>query len=298
VDTPDGIVAAGGTDAAGAIDEDVALVRYGPTGAPQRLVTQDIAGRDDQANAVAFHDGKLVVAGFAQTSPIDTDFLVARYNTDGTPDHSFGGGDGIVTTDLGSQSDDARALAIQPDGTIVVVGTSGEQIALARYTDTGDFIGKTLTNLGDLAEDVALTSDGHILVAGSTIGAKLDRDFLLLRYSAQGVLDTTFGDHGAVVTDFGHGTDMAHALTIDAQGRIIVAGRAASGTIFDFGLARYHPDGTLDTSFDGDGLMTVDFNGFGDEAEDVALDSAGRIVAAGYTLAPGGNQFALLRALP
>jgi Domain of unknown function (DUF5122) beta-propeller len=58
----------------------------------------------------------------------------------------------------------------------------------------------------------------------------------------------------------------------------------AYGTVFDFGLARYHPDGTLDTSFGSGGLMSV--------------DSAGRIVAAGYTLAPGGNQFALLRILP
>ena len=55
---------------------------------------------------------------------------------------------------------------------------------------------------------------------------------------------------------------------------------------------------TLDTTFGSDGLMSVDFRGFGDEAEDVALDSAGRIVAAGYTLAPGGDQFALLRVLP
>jgi hypothetical protein len=91
---------------------------------------------------------------------------------------------------------------------------------------------------------------------------------------------------------------MAHALVVDGQGRIVVAGRAASATVFDFGLARYLPGGALDTSFDGDGLLTSDFHGFGDEAEDVALDAAGRIVAAGYTLAPGGDEFALLRALP
>jgi uncharacterized delta-60 repeat protein len=300
VSTPDGVVAAGGTDAAGLINEDMALVRYGPTGTPQRLVTQDIAGRADQANAVAFHDGELVVAGFALTSPIDSDFVLARYNADGTPDHSFGGGDGIVTTDLGTQSDDARALAIEADGTIVVAGTAGDDVALARYSATGDFLGKTITNLGfdELAEDVALTPDGSIVVAGSTVGAHADRDFLLLRYSSAGVLDRAFGDHGVVTTDFGHGADMAHALAVDGQGRIVVAGRAASGTVFDVGLARYLPGGALDTSFDGDGLLTADFHGSGDEAEDVALDAAGRIVAAGYTLGPGGNEFALLRALP
>jgi uncharacterized delta-60 repeat protein len=306
VSTPDGVVAVGSTDVAGAVNSDFALVRYGSGSTPDPrfdgdgIVTTDIAGRGDQANAVVLEDGKILVAGSAFTSPIDKDFALARYNTDGTLDHSFGGGDGIVTTNLGTQSDQANAVAIAPDGTIVVAGAAGEDVALARYMPSGDLIGTTVTDLGfdDVAEGVAITADGHILLAGSTLGAKLDHDFLLLRYDAHGVVDSTFGDHGVVKTDFGHGDDLAHALVLDAQGRIVVAGRAASGTVFDFGLARYHPDGTLDTSFGSGGLMSVDFNGLGDEAEDVALDSAGRIVAAGYTLAPGGNEFALLRALP
>ena len=306
VATPDGIVAVGSTDAAGILNSDFALVRYGAGGKPDPrfdgdgIVTTDIAGRGDQANAAVLDDGKILVAGSAFTSPIDKDFALVRYNTDGTLDHSFGGGDGIVTTNLGTQSDQANAVAIAPDGTIVVAGAAGEDVALARYMPSGDLIGTTVTDLGfdDVAEGVAITSDGHILLAGSTLGAKLDHDFLLLRYDAHGVLDSTFGSHGVIKTDFGHGDDLAHALVLDAQGRIVVAGRAASGTVFDFGLARYNPDGTLDTSFGTGGLMSVDFHGFGDEAEDVALDSAGRIVAAGYTLAPGGNEFALLRVLP
>ncbi len=302
--TPDGgIVAVGATDAAGPINQDFAVVRYGAGGTPVAggIVTTDFAGRGDIANAVAVRDGKILVVGSAQTSAIDSDFALARYNAaDGTLDRSFGGGDGKVTTDLGTQSDAARAVAIEPDGTIVVAGAAGEDVGLAWYTPAGDLIGKTITDLGfdDIAEDVALTPGGEILLAGSTLGAKLDHDFLLLRYHSDGKLDTTFGDHGAVRTDFGHGDDFARALVVDAQGRIVLAGRAASGPTFDFGLARYHPDGTLDTSFDGDGLLTADFHGRGDEAEDVALDSAGRIVAAGYTLNTGGNEFALIRAVP
>jgi len=306
VATPDGIVAVGSTDAAGILNSDFALVRYGSGGMPDPrfdgdgIVMTDIAGGGDQANAVVLDDGKILVAGSAFTSPIDKDFALARYNMDGTLDHSFGGGDGIVTTNLGTQSDQANALAIAPDGTIVVAGAAGEDVGLARYTPSGDLIGTTVTDLGfdDVAEGVAITPGSDILLAGSTLGAKLDHDFLLLRYDAHGVLDSTFGDHGVVKTDFGHGDDFARALVLDAQGRIVVAGRAASGTVFDFGLARYRPGGSLDTSFGSGGLMSVDFHGFGDEAEDVALDSAGRIVAAGYTLAPGGDQFALLRALP
>ena len=101
-------------------------------------MTTDFFGGGDIANAVAVQpDGKIVVAGFANdASNSDSDFALARYNPDGTLDTSFGSA-GIVTTDLGTQSDDARALAIQPDGRIVVAGTAGEDIALVRYLPDG-----------------------------------------------------------------------------------------------------------------------------------------------------------------
>ena len=292
VATPDGIVAVGSTDAAGILNSDFALVRYASGGTPDPcfdgdgIVTTDIAGRADQANAVVLDDGKILVAGSTFTSPIDKDFALARCNTDGTLDHTFGGGDGIVTTNLGTQSDQANALAIAPDGTVVAAGAAGEDVGLARYMPSGDLMGTTVTDLGfdDVAEGVAITPGGDILLAGSTLGTKLDHDFLLLRYDAHGVLDSTFGDHGLVKTDFGHGDDFAHALVLDAQGRIVVAGRAASGTVFDFGLARYHPGGTLDTSFDSGGLMSVDFprlrrRGRGRRARPRRPDRRGRLHA-------------------
>jgi uncharacterized delta-60 repeat protein len=147
-------------------------VRYLPDGTSDLafdgdgIVTTDIFGKGDQANAVAVQpDGKIVVAGFAtHATGIDSDFALARYNPDGTLDTSFDG-DGIVTTDLGTQSDDARALVIQPDGRIVVAGTAGEDIALARYMPEGKLDtsfgngGTKITNLGfeDVATGVALT---------------------------------------------------------------------------------------------------------------------------------------------
>ena len=120
-------------------------MRYLPDGTPDPgfgsggIITTDVlAGHGAQANAVAVQpDGKIVVAGLAPAPPrIDSDFALARYNADGTPDTSFGT-DGIVTTDLGTRADDARALAIQPDGRIVVAGIAGDDIALARYTADG-----------------------------------------------------------------------------------------------------------------------------------------------------------------
>lgn len=311
---PDGgIIAVGRTDAAGILNSDFGLVRYNPDGTPNTsfdtdgIVTTDFFGRGDQANAVAVQpDGKIVVAGFAtHATGIDSDFALARYNPDGSLDTSFDG-DGIVTTDLGTQSDDARALVIQPDGRIVVVGTAGEDIALARYTPDGKLDtsfgagGFKITDLGfeDVATGVALTPDGKIVIAGHTIGATLNNDFLLARYDAAGTLDTTFGSRGTVTTDVGGGADFAENLTVDVQGRIILVGRATSPTILDMALVRYTPDGTPDTSFDSDGILTVDFHGRGDFGQDVAIDSSGKIVAAGYTANGGDTEFALTRINP
>jgi uncharacterized delta-60 repeat protein len=314
--TPDGgVVVVGRTDAAGLANIDFGVVRYGPDGTPDGgfgsggIVKTDILGGGDQANAVAVQpDGKIVVAGFATRSGIDGDFAVVRYNANGTPDQSFGTA-GIVTTDLGTRSDDARAIAIQPDGKIVVAGSAGDNgddIALVRYLSDGHpdmsfgQAGIRITDLGsdDVANGVALTASGQILVAGYTLGPKINRDFLLARYTADGTLDASFGDHGAVKTDVGGGDDFAENLVVDASGRVVVVGRATSATILDMALVRYLPGGGLDTSFDGDGILAADFHGRGEFGQDVAIDAAGRIVAAGYTANGPDTEFALLRANP
>jgi uncharacterized delta-60 repeat protein len=311
--TPDGgIVAVGRTDAAGVQKADFGIVRYRPDGTTDPgfgtggIVTTDVLGAGDQANAVAVQpDGKIVVAGFATRAGIDGDFALVRYNADGSLDASFGA-NGVVTTDLGTSGDDARAIVIQPDGRIVVAGTADEDVALARYLPDGTLDssfghgGSTITDFGseDVAGGVALTPAGEIVIAGFTLGAGINRDFLVARYDADGGLDTTFGDHGSVKTDIGGGDDFAENLAVDAQGRIVLVGRATSSTILDMALVRYHPDGTLDTGFDGDGILTADFHGRGEFGQDVTLDANGRIVAAGYTANGSDIEFALMRATP
>ncbi len=310
---PDGgIVAVGETDAAGIQKQQFALVRYTANGTLNTSfgtggkVTTNFTGRGDVANAVAVQgDGKIVVAGFAFIAGIDSDFALARYNADGTLDTSFGTG-GKVTTDLGTRSDDARAIVIQPDGAIVVTGTAGDNVALARYTADGKLDpafgsgGTTVSNVGpsSVATGVALTANGQILVAGYTVGAQSNRDFLLARYRVDGTLDTTFGSGGHVTTDLGSGDDFAENILVDAHGRIILVGRATSSTILDMALVRYTANGTPDASFDGDGILTVDFHGLGEFGQDVELDATGRIVAAGYTANGADTQFALLRVSP
>jgi uncharacterized delta-60 repeat protein len=307
-----GFVAAGRTDAKGLANIDFGVVRYTAAGAPDAgfgsggIVKTDISGRGDQANAVAVQpDGRIVVAGFATDDVIDGDFALARYNPDGTLDTTFGG-DGIVITDFGTHDDAARALALQPDGRIIAAGSAGEKVALARYLADGRLdpsfgnAGSSVADLGPgaAANGVALTPSGQILLAGSSVGPALNRDFMLARFRDDGVLDSTFGRAGAVVTDLGHGDDFAESLAVDSQRVITLAGRTTSPTIFDAALVRYRPDGTLDTAFDADGILTADFHGGADFAQDLALDAAGRVVAAGTTVDGTEFEFALMRANP
>jgi uncharacterized delta-60 repeat protein len=283
----------GGIVAVGDSGNQFAVARFGPDGAPAGTARTPILDGGDLANAVAVQpDGKVVVAGYATRNGIDSDFALARYDADGTLDDGFGD-HGIVTTDLGTRSDDARALVLQPGGGIVVAGSAGEDVALARYSATGDFLGSTISDFGsdDVANGVALAPGGDILIAGYTLGPAIDRDFLLARYSAAGVLAQT------VKTDLG-GDDFAENLLVDGDGRIVVAGHSASATIIDMALARYQPDGTPDPTFADHGILEADFHGRGDLGMDLALDAAGRIVEAGYTANGSDLEFALLRARP
>jgi uncharacterized delta-60 repeat protein len=294
-------------DPAGLNNFDFGLVRYSADGHPVKsfdadgIVTTDIAGRGNGANAVAVQpDGKIVVAGFAlPNNVIDFDFALARYNLDGTLDKSFGG-DGIVTTDLGGQQDDALAVAIQSDGKIVAAGDTDKGVAVARYLPNGNpdvtfnGTGAVVQDLGMEAHGVAVTPGGNVLVAGSGFGPNLTSDVRVASFAANGKLNLGFGQLGVADTDLSHGFDAADDLVVDSSGRIVVVGRATSATVTDMALVRYTPDGKLDTGFGTGGFLTSDFHGTGDFGHDLAIDSHGRIVAAGTT----GESFALMRVNP
>jgi uncharacterized delta-60 repeat protein len=309
-----GIITAGRVAVGGGID--FALTRHDADGKLDTgfgdggIVTTDFAGQVDQANSVAVQpDGKIVVAGFAATGALlnaNDDIALARYNSDGTLDTSFGTG-GMVITDLGTKTELGRAVVIQPsDGKIVVAGTVDSDVVLVRYTPDGDVdtafgqSGVTITDLGndDFANGVALTADGQVLVAGHTLGSGGNLDFALARYRADGALDQSFGTDGIVKTDIGGGDDFAEGLTVDTDGRIVVVGRATSSTILDMAVARYHGDGTLDTGFGDNGRITADFHGKGEFGQDVAIQADGKIVAAGYTANGLDTEFALMRINP
>jgi uncharacterized delta-60 repeat protein len=265
---------------------------------------------NDQAQAVAIQsDGKIVIVG--STANPGTDFGVIRYNADGSLDTSFGKG-GKVSTDFAGGMDVARAVVIQADGKIVVVGsafagsTTGTDFGVVRYNADGSLDttfgngGKVTTsftsNLFDSAQSVVLQSDGRILVGGYSRGAGTNMDdFAVVRYNTDGSLDTSFGTGGKVTTNFGAGaTDDAYAMALQSDGRIVLAGTSNLNGNYDFALARYNTDGSLDSSFGTAGLLHTDFAGANDNAQAVVLQSDGKIVAAGYATS-GLQGFALAR---
>jgi uncharacterized delta-60 repeat protein len=298
--------------AAGVTGGDFALARYNVDGSLDTTfgtggtVTTDFAGNVDIANALIVQaDSKLVAAGSTEFTAVD--FAVARYNPDGTLDTSFGTG-GQVVTDVDG-TDRAYALALQ-GGKLVAgglsfsatTGTIGD-FGLVRYNVDGSLDttfgtgGKVTTDFAGRTDwAFALAVQGGKLVAAGRAGFEGNDDFGLVRYNVDGSLDTTFGTGGKVTTDFarsGGSFDEARALVV--QGRTLVAAGFV-GPFFDFGLARYRADGTLDRSFGSGGKVTTDFAGQTDEAFGLAVQADGRLVAAGFMLSEFGEMdFALAR---
>lgn len=146
--------------------------------------------------------------------------------------------------------------------------------------------GKVVTNFNlpaSGASAVAIQSDGKIVAAGFTFDENANIDFGAARYLPDGTLDSTFDTDGRVTTDFFGFFDLANALAIQPDGKIVLAGSAFNGVRNDFALVRYNPDGSLDSSFDGDGRLTTDFTGGGDIAYGVVIQPDGRIVVAGVS---------------
>jgi uncharacterized delta-60 repeat protein len=256
-------------------------------------------GNDDTAAAVALQpDGKIVVVG---TSALGGSVMVvARYNPDGSIDPTFGTGG---RTPISFQTlNPAAAVALQPDGKIVVVGSTGpnasaSDVAVARLNTDGS-LDTTFNTTGkqtidftnnDQGTGVAVRPDGSILVVGTD-----GTDFVAAQLTSTGALDTNFNTTGKATYDFG-GTDAASAVALLPDGRAVLAGSttAGGGVVDNFAVLRITATGAADTTFNGTGKATVQF-GFDDHATSVALQSDGKVVVGGYA---GGSSddFAVAR---
>ena len=281
---PDGRIVVAGFTASG----DVAVTRLRPDGSDDpafggiRLI--DFGGFD-LAQAMALQpDGKIVVAGRTGGSA-----TVARLNPDGSPDMGFGSA-GKRTIDYGGPSDGAEAVAVQPDGKIVLAGGGGADRAIVvtrlSGTDGADDQGfgaggtrRVDVVLGpEEARALALEPDGGIVVAGLTLaGPGLEPDDIAIaRLSAGGTPDTGFGAGGTRTIPGGRAS--AEALALQPDGRIVLVGTASD----QFLVQRLRRDGSDDPSLAGGGSTVVSFGStVADRADAVALQRDGKIVAVG-----------------
>jgi uncharacterized delta-60 repeat protein len=253
---------------------------------------------------VAFSAAASLLAGHSTNAAS----IRATASKPGSLDLTFSG-DGRVITDFGAY-DVGKGVLIQRDGAIVVVGETQSQvntnIAIVRYKANGDLDstfgtgGKILADFSSRGEAGVLQPDGKIVVAGQMTGPDATGDFGLVRYEANGSPDASFDGDGKVATDFASGFDWAFAVALQSDGKIVVAGSSRSvvpgARRYDVAIARYNRDGSLDSSFDGDGRVVTaiapELDAF---ATDLALQADGRIVVGGYTMVrPMGTQTPLL----
>src|SRR5215467_9786835 len=324
VPQPDGKFVAVGTTVN--LFADFALARFNANGTLDAsfgtggIVTTAFGISAEATSAVVQADGKIVAAGFANLNGGES-FALVRYNSNGTIDTSFGTG-GKVTTPFLSQGLSlamAYSVAIQPDGKIVAAGNAaiggGYDFALARYNSNGTLdasfgTGGQLTTdfagANDQADSVAVQPDGKIVAAGAA-GQFINRgfDFGVARYNSNGTPDTSFGTSGKATTDFAGSDDVPSepsSIAFQGDGKIVVMGRTLvsvspsdGSLIYDFALARYNSNGTLDTSFGTGGKVTTDFAGGNDLPSSVAVQPDGNIVLAGGAAVNGRARFALAR---
>lgn len=288
---------------------DFAVARYKTDGALDKTfgssgkVKVDLGGHD-AASAVAIQaDGKIVVGGRGATncSNCQSPFILVRLNPNGSLDSTFGTG-GKVLTYVSTVDNHLEDLAIQSNGKIVGVGSSGGQAGLGndlftvlRWNSNGTLDsafgtgGSTTTMIaggfGAFAS-MALQTDGKI-VAGGTAGIGSEGAIsALARFNTDGSFDSTFDTDGIVTTDITgpiidlEDRDAVNGIAIQADGRIVAAGRYGSGINDHVAVLRYNTNGSLDTSFDSDGIVTTSI-GTRDQANAVAIQSDGDILIGG-----------------
>ncbi|MFF5937089.1 calcium-binding protein [Streptomyces sp. NPDC012508] len=271
-----------------------------PTFSGDGKVITDTAAIEDSRDVVIQPDGKIVTLGTGFDFDGPNDFILVRYNADGTLDTTFGGGDGIVRTDFGGSTDDeAHALTLGGGG-IVAVGrsdtdTGRPQLAVARYRADGsldttfDGDGKVVTSFGETVPTtgnaVMMGLDDNILIGGT-----FDGDAMVTRLTPSGGLDIFGEDNsGKAVFPFPGGNSAIHALTVSGGGTIIAAGSSPAG----FGLVRLYMEfGGRDATFGDNGLVSTPF---GNSVEGVELVAGGKIVAAGSHGTGVNSQFAVAR---
>ncbi|MEJ2617302.1 MAG: T9SS type A sorting domain-containing protein, partial [Ignavibacteriaceae bacterium] len=307
------IVAAGSTYDGN--DYDFALARYNAEGTLDNtfgidgIVTTKVSSNnnDEAISGVIQSDGKFIAAGHSNDEG-DYKFALVRYTVNGFPEKT-------VTTQAGVSFSTAYSVEIQSDGKIIAAGSTynGRSFAFAliRYNvdlsldnsfGTDGIVTTEIGTIDDRLSSIVIQEDGKIVAAGSTCRGHNDYDIALVRYNLNGDLDTTFGEGGIVITQIDTAYDDAYSVAVQKNSgnltgeKIIIAGTACIAGQFDFALVRYNLNGTLDSSFGANGIVTTKLNSTSNSvARSISIQSNGKLLAAGSTINAGYCDFAIVR---
>jgi uncharacterized delta-60 repeat protein len=307
-------------------------------GADGRILTP-IPGGNASIRAIAVQeDGKIVAGGRAGVAA-KSNLALTRYHPNGSLDTASDsdpgvafGGDGIVVSGISAGADVIHAIAVQPNGKIVVAGNTGPygttcNFLVARYSSSGvldtdadsdpgvsfggdkGFVTTNMSPGCDGAQGVVVQPDGKILVSGYAEPADDEGVVALARYNSDGTLDTEadatpsshFDEDGKVTTDFGDGYHFGWGMVRQGSKVVVAGGKEVGGDYFPL-LIRYNADGSLDTDSDSDPSSEFGENGVATSAnegyfEDVHVAPDGKLVAAGgaHDPAPVYNDFFVAR---
>lgn len=308
---PDGKIIVAGVTATGY--KDFAVARFNSTGSLDTTFDSDGVAEiafgpyDDVPFDVAVQpDGKILIAGLKEIVHLgDSDFAVARLNSNGSLDPYFGFF-GKTTSSFSSQGDIARSIKLQPDGKIVLGGIGNLAFALARL-DTSGFLDSTFDGDGKLTttfpgttgntiRSIAIQADGRILGLGASPESSNSRNFATVRYNSNGSIDTSFDGDGIVFTNSVTGSSSLADIKQQSDGKIVGTGWVNWNGDRDFVITRYTSAGAIDTLFGIGGFNWVSFSSYSkDTANAMAIQNDGKIVVVGDSFLGTTSQFAVAR---
>ncbi|MCP4270880.1 MAG: hypothetical protein GY781_02785 [Gammaproteobacteria bacterium] len=246
--------------------------------------------------------GNVYVAGVGDNSnPAFTraSMYLRKFDSNGTPDSTFGGGDGLVIYDNPIGADGAAfgtGIALDNAGNIFVTGFNGSYASGTTFTmmiwkylpngtlDTSFGSNGMVSNINARAASIVLDSSNNIYVTGVSLGAN-STDMAIWKYQSDGTADITFGTSGFVDhTIYGLGQDVGNSISLDSSGNIYIAGYSLGANSTDMAIWKYDSTGTLDTSFNTDGYVVHNDAAGGngvDQGNGMTLDGSGNIYVTG-----------------
>jgi|GEM_PF-1605355 len=297
--------------------QQVLVARYKANGALDPSFGQDgfefpwsSRSKHNDAGAILLEpNGKSVVAGSFRRQ----DFAVGRFHPDGSIDLAFGDG-GRTMIDVDTSLDVAAAMVRQPDEKYLVAGWTRKDgynnSAIMRLTADGALDtsfggdGRQINEFGlfdDALRSIALQADGKIVAAGLIAhqgGESSLTDFLVVRYNPDGALDDTFDDDGVRILHLSDRDDLANAVTVQEDGKILVAGYISDGRLTRGAVLRLNADGSFDTSFAEQGLARLDLGPPSTQIRSMVLQPDGKILVAGFADTRGTQSIAIARLNP